>query len=568
MTKTRQKLGEILAREGLLGEADLKRALEAQKKEGGKLGEILVKMGMVDEENIAKALSSQLNIPFASGTAALKPAVNQGLDKVIPQEIARSYQVLPLAKTKDTLKIAVVDPLDLIGLDNLRKMVKLKIERAITTKTDLERAMNEFYGEEDLLKEAVSESYRLEKVEDTKSAEEAGEVSLEELMAKVEEAPVIKLVNLIILRAIKDRASDIHIEQFEERLNIRYRIDGVLYEIQSPSYLMALPIISRIKILANLDIAEKRLPQDGGFAIKLDNRVIDLRVSTIPAIYGEKVVIRILDKTAISLDVEKLGFEPDEIMRYRNSIRRPYGLVLLTGPTGCGKTTTLYASLTEIKSPAKNIITIEEPVEYRLDGINQVQTKPHIGLSFANALRSFLRQDPDIMMVGEIRDLETAQICVRAALTGHLILSTLHTNDAPGAIDRLLDIGIEPFLLVSSLTLVAAQRLVRVLCPECKRPSVIPEHIRQQYNLGDVKVFKPTGCEFCRHTGFAGRTAIFEVMPIQDELKKLIYKKADIQTIRDTAKKLGMKTLLESGMAKVKKGITNIDEVMAVAFEA
>jgi len=379
---------------------------------------------------------------------------------------------------------------------------------------------------------------------------------------------VIKLVDLIIRQAIDERASDIHIEPFKDKTSLRYRIDGKLYEIPPPSKQLHLPIISRIKILSKLDIAEKRLPQDGAFLVKLENRPIDIRVSTIPTIYGEKVVMRILDRTVVVLDMDQLGFEAKQLERIRHIINMPYGQVLLTGPTGSGKTTTLYAILSEIKSPTKNIITVEDPVEYKLDSVNQVQVKPDIGLTFANALRSFLRQDPDIILVGEIRDLETAQICIRAALTGHLVFSTLHTNDAPSAIIRLIDIGIEPYMIAPSLLLVVAQRLLRKLCPDCKEayePTV--------EQTGGIKIkadliYRPKGCAKCGQLGYRGRVCIAEVMVVNEQIRDLISQGASYQKIRDAAKESGMNTLYESGLKKVEDGVTSLEEALSVTIGA
>ena len=467
MKKSREKLGQILLKEGLITEEQLEKALELQKKEGARLGETLVSLGIVTEKDIVITMAKQLSIPYASYTKGLlKPAENQDLAKLIPEDYSRRNMLLPISRHINSLTVAFLDPLDLITIDNLKRMTGCEINPIIATKTDLMRAINEFYGKEDLLKGIMSDSYALEEFKIEKNAEE--NLSLDDLIARAEEAPVVKLVDLVLMQAIKDRVSDIHIEPFKNKINIRYRIDGVLYEIPPPSKHLLPAIVSRIKILANLDIAERRLPQDGSFFVKVENKGIDIRVSTIPAIFGEKVVMRILDKSATPLNLGDLGFDPEELEKFRRAINSPHGLILITGPTGSGKTTTLYAALNEINSPRKNISTVEDPVEYKLEGINQVQIRPGIGFTFAIALRAFLRQDPDIIMVGEVRDLETAQICIRSSLTGHLVLSTLHTNDAPSATSRLIDIGLEPYLISSSLIMVGAQRLVRRLCPECK----------------------------------------------------------------------------------------------------
>lgn len=419
------KLGEILIKEGIISQAQLDEAIKAQAKEGGRLGEILLKMGIATEEDIVVALGKQLNLPYVSiGSGLLKPATDQTLDIVISKEFALKNLVLPLSKTMNSLTCAIIDPLDVILIDNLRKMTNCEINPVIATRTEILKAIDDFYGKRDILKAAVKESYKTtDEFEPSITETEAEELSIDRLIARAEEAPVVKLVDLIIKQAIDERASDIHIEPFKEKISLRYRIDGVLHEIPPPAKHLHLPITSRIKILSKLDIAEKRLPQDGGFTVRIEGRSIDLRISVMPTIYGEKIVMRILDKEGISLDLAKMGFIPQQLELFRKAILMPYGLVFMTGPTGSGKSTSLYAALAEIKSPKKNIVTVEDPVEYHMEGINQVQIKPEIGLTFASALRAFLRQDPDIMMVGEVRDLETAQICVRSALTGHLVLA-------------------------------------------------------------------------------------------------------------------------------------------------
>ena len=391
--------------------------------------------------------------------------------------------------------------------------------------------------------------------------------ALEDMVAKAEEAPVIKLVNLLLIQAVRERASDIHIEPFKDIITVRFRIDGVLHKIAPPSQHLLPALISRIKILSKMDIAEKRLPQDGGFTVKIMDRAIDLRVSTVPTIFGEKAVLRILDKGAISLELEKLGFSENDLKMFKKAITKPYGLIFVTGPTGSGKSTTLYSSLNFLKTPKKNIITVEDPVEYQMPGLNQVQVKPKIGLTFAEGLKAFLRQDPDIMMVGEVRDIETSEICIRAALTGHLVLSTLHTNDAPSAITRLVDIGVEPYLVASSLLLLMAQRLVRRLCPKCKEPAKIEPELVKRYNLKTDKCFKAKGCESCRQTGYTGRIAIHELLMVNTKMREMIAHNASINELREAAKEAGMKTLLEDGLSKVIEGITSVEEVMSSVFE-
>ncbi|MFA4991819.1 MAG: type II secretion system ATPase GspE [Candidatus Omnitrophota bacterium] len=568
MKKSREKLGEILLKEKLITEEQLGKAIDVQKKEGTKLGEVLINLGIVSEKDIVIALAKQLSIPYVSySKGLLKPAEDQGLVKMIPEEYARRHLLLPISKHLNSLTVAFMDPMDLITIDNLKRMTGCEINPIIATKSDLQRAIQEFYGKEDLLKEAIDDSYALEefKAEKTDLQED---LSLDELIAKAEEAPIVKLVDLILMQAIRDRASDIHIEPFKSKINIRYRIDGVLYEIPPPARHLLPAIVSRVKILSNLDIAERRLPQDGAFLVKVENKGIDIRVSTIPAIYGEKVVMRILDKSATPLDLGELGFDPQELENFRKAIISPHGLILITGPTGSGKTTTLYAALNEIKSPHKNISTVEDPVEYKLEGINQVQIKPSIGLTFAAALRAFLRQDPDIIMVGEVRDLETAQICIRASLTGHLVLSTLHTNDAPSAISRLIDIGLEPYLISSSLILVGAQRLVRRLCPECKEAYETTPALIKDFGIKQELLYKPKGCDYCAHTGYRGRIAIYEIILVHEKLRELISRGAGLGEIKNAIKELGLKTLLRSGVKKAEEGVTSIEEVLSITMVA
>ncbi len=563
------RLGELLVKEGLLSEAQLEKAINFQRQEGGRLGEILVKLGFIKEDQMVRVLGNQLGMPYFSlGTGMLKPAVDQELEKLIPHEFASKNLVLPLSRTLKSLTVAMADPLDLILIDNLRKLTSCEINPVIATKSDIAKAIEQFYGKGKMFEEAVEASYSIESAPlgsvDIEVVEE--ELSLDKLIARAEEAPVVKLVDLIIRQAIDERASDIHIEPFKDKISLRYRIDGKLYEIPPPSRHLHLPIISRVKILAKLDIAEKRLPQDGAILVKIEDRPIDIRVSTIPTIYGEKVVLRILDRSQVVLDLPQLGFDSKQLEQIRKQINSPYGLVLLTGPTGSGKSTTLYAALNEIKSPTKNILTIEDPVEYKLEGINQVQVKPEIGLTFAAALRSFLRQDPDVMLVGEVRDLETAEICIRSALTGHLVLSTLHTNDAPSAINRLIDIGVEPFLITPSLLCVLAQRLVRKLCPDCKEA-----YEPSPQELGGIKlkadlIYKPKGCSKCNQIGYRGRTCIAEVMVVNADIRNLISQRASYEKIVEVSKAAGMQNLYDSSLKKVEEGITSLEEALSVTL--
>jgi type IV pilus assembly protein PilB len=562
------KLGELLIKEGLITEAELEKAINYQRQQGGRLGEIIIKLGIVREEQIIRVLGKQLGIPyFTLGTGMLKPATEQNLENFISHEFAMKNSVLPLSHTLKSLTVAMADPLDLILLDNLRKLTGCEINPVIATKADIFKAIEEFYGRSTMFKEAVRASYDTNAdyaVETSEVIEE--ELSLDKLVARAEEAPVVKLVDLIIRQAINERASDIHIEPFKDRMSLRYRIDGKLYEIPPPARHLHLAIISRVKILAKLDIAEKRLPQDGAIMVKIDERPIDLRVSTIPTIYGEKTVLRILDKSQVVLDLSQLGFEPKQLEQLRRAVNSPYGLVLLTGPTGSGKTTTLYAILNEIKSPTKNILTIEDPVEYKLDGINQVQIKPEIGLNFATALRSFLRQDPDVMLVGEVRDLETAEICLRSALTGHLVLSTLHTNDAPSAVNRLMDIGIEPYLITPTLLCVVGQRLIRKLCLDCKEAYEPTAEQISGIKINADLLYKPKGCSKCNHIGYKGRICVVEVMLVNYQLREMISQRANFQKLREVGRATGMQTLNESAIKRVEEGITSLEEALSVTL--
>lgn len=564
------KLGEILLQQGLINEDQLRESIQIQKRESGRIGEILIKQGFLTEEDIVAALGSQLNIPHASSqNNLLKPRVDQNLDKIVPYDFAKANLVLPLSKEGNTLTCAVDDPLDLLMLDNLRMVSGCEISLVLATRSSLVTTIQDFYT---LARSSAGMSSALP------SDNVAGEVpvppepkvglkdnnNLDELIEKAEEPPVIKLVDLIIRQAIEQRASDIHIESYKDKINLRYRIDGILYQIPPPAKHLLLPIVSRIKILSKLDIAEKRLPQDGSIGFKMGDRTVDLRISTVPTVWGEKVVMRILDKGAVPLRLENLGFNEVQLEKIRKSLKRPYGLFFVTGPTGSGKSTTLYSALQEVMDPRKNIVTAEDPVEFKIDGINQVAVRPDIGLTFASVLRAFLRQDPDVIMVGEVRDLETAQICVRAALTGHFVLSTLHTNDAAAAITRLMDIGIESYLLTPSLAMVIAQRLARRLCSKCKEPMEPNPDLLGGLKFNADLIYKAGGCDECNHTGYRGRLVITEAMVIDDTLRELMTKKASYSQILDAARKNGMDTLFEDGIKKVEAGLTSLDEILSV----
>ncbi len=574
----RLRLGEILIKQGLITEKQLQEAISAQKIQKGRIGEVLIKLGMLKEEDLAVALGSQLMIPFASYISGLlKPKRDQFLDKLIPHEFAQKNLVLPLSRNEKSLTCAIFDPLDLVLLDNLKIMTNCELNLVITTKSDLIKSMNEFYlydgtkeNKGGMLDKAVERTYdaRLETDEPiAKKAYEETELSIDRLIAKAEEAPVIKLVDLIIRQAIDEKASDIHIEPFKDKIELRYRIDGVLYQIPPPASHLHVPIVSRIKILSKMDIAEKRLPQDGSISAKLEDRTVDLRVSTVPTVWGEKVVMRLLDKGSVKLQLSQLGFDAKQLELIRKALNTSYGLFFVTGPTGSGKSTTLYSALNEVMDPTKNIMTAEDPVEFKIEGLNQVGVRSEIGLTFASALKAFLRQDPDIIMVGEVRDLDTATIAVRAALTGHLVLSTLHTNDAPSAITRLTDIGIPYYLLTPSLLMVIGQRLARKLCPSCKEPYEAAGQMVGEYKIKSDLIYRAKGCDACNHMGYKGRVVISEVMAINDEIKKLMSSNSSYNEIKDAARKNGMDTIFESGMKKVEEGITSLDEVFGIVAD-
>ena len=562
-----KRLGDILVFEGIATQEQIQDAVSVQEKEGGKLGEILVKLGYVTEEQIGLSLSKQLSISYVSlSSEKVKPAPDQDLQKLIPYDAAIRNIVLPLSHKANSLTVAMFNPLDLILIDNLKHISGCQINPVISTRSEILKAVDEFYEKKDLFSSAMggaSEDKEIEAAQELKMGED---LSLDKLIAQAQQAPVVKTVDLIVRKAIEENASDIHLEPHQDRFSLRYRIDGVLYEKPSPSAALYLPIISRIKILSKMDIAQKRLPQNGGFTIKAQGRFIDLRVSILPTICGEKAVIKILDKSRVVLDLAKLGFLPQELELIRKGIRIPNGVTLLSGPTGSGKSTTLYAALNDLYSPEKNIVTIEDPVEYRLDGINQAQVKPEIGLTFASALRHILKQDPDIVLVGEIRDLETAEISVRTSLAGHVVLSTLYTNDAASTIIRLIDMGIPAYLVAAALRLVIAQRLVRKLCSECKEPyEVKKEGLPPNISLSSPVIYRAKGCQKCNFIGYKDRTVIAQVILIDEEIKDLIHSGFDSeQSLADITKRKGMLSLLESGIKRVEEGLTSLEEVLSV----
>ncbi|MCG2676815.1 type II secretion system ATPase GspE [bacterium] len=558
----KKKLGEILVEKGVITSAQLTQVLAEQKRTGERLGRILVNLGFITERELIKFLGAQMDIPPINLDNYL---IDPQIIDLVPQSLARRYILIPVFKSEDTLTLAMADPLNVFAIDDLHVRTKCRITPAVASETDILRAIDQYYGisesMEEVIKEASEEKFKLEEVE---------EVDLDKIEALAEEMPIIKLVNLIIMQAVKDRASDIHIESERDKVRTRYRIDGVLYEVPSPPKRLQPAIVSRIKIMSGMDIAEKRLPQDGRIMLRARNKDIDLRVATLPTMFGEKVVLRILERAVTIVDLDKLGLLPETRKRYEEIISRPYGIVLSTGPTGCGKSSTLYASLNKIKSTKTNIITIEDPIEYQISLVNQVQINPKAGLTFANGLRSFLRQDPDIIMVGEIRDLETAEIAVHASLTGHLVLSTLHTNDAPTAFTRLIDMGVEPFLVSSSVTAVMAQRLVRTICPKCREEHQPPKEVLEELGLSKekgLKFYRGKGCGNCKNTGYFGRTGIFELLIPNEKIKDIVVRKTPATEIRKEALRAGMRSLREDGVFKIKEGITSIEEVLRVTQE-
>jgi len=564
------RLGEILVKEKLVSQEQLQKALDHQKQSGGRLGAALVKLGFVSDEEITGVLSRQYGVP-AINLAYYE--IDASVVKLVPQETAARYQVVPLSRVGSTLTIAMVDPTNVFAMDDIKFMTGLNVEPVVASETAITEAIGKFYGaaaapEQDL--EKFMTKLGAEEA-DVEAVQEEAEASLTELEHAAEEAPVIKLVNLMLSEALSRGASDIHIEPYEKEYRVRYRIDGVLQTIMTPPLKLRDAITSRVKIMAKLDISEKRLPQDGRIMLRFmkdgKKKELDFRVSCLPTLFGEKIVLRLLDKENLRLDMTKLGFEPESLAKFEKAILKPYGMVLVTGPTGSGKTNTLYSSIARLNQPETNIMTAEDPVEFQLPGINQVQMKEQIGLNFAAALRSFLRQDPNIILVGEIRDFETAEIAVKAALTGHLVLSTLHTNDAPSTISRLMNMGVEPFLVATSVHLICAQRLVRRICTECKEEVKLPPQalIDIGYTPEEaktVKVYKGKGCDRCNGGGYKGRTGLYEVMEITDELRELILVGASALELKKKAIEQGMISLRRSGLIKIAAGMTTIEEVI------
>ncbi len=606
------KLGQILIASSIITEDQLKQALGAQKKDGGRLGTNLVKLGFITEERLVAFLSKQYGVPAIN---LVEYKIDPAVLKLVPADMAKKYLIMPVARVGATLTIAMADPSNVFAIDDVKFMTGYNVEVVVSSESAIVSSITSYYiGKADSLmattaasQKAGSTSAMLQAKDYTLSDDDlAGSsqfestayddgpnVSVEDFdsivgnaidgvdvleekddaeVVKDVEAPIVKLVNGIFINAIKSGASDIHIEPYEQSLRVRYRVDGVMYTVMNLPTKIRAALTSRIKIMSKLDIAERRLPQDGRIKLKLGKkRDIDFRVSVLPCLFGEKTVLRLLDKGNLQVDLTQLGFEQAAMDDFMEAINKPYGMILVTGPTGSGKTTTLYSALNHLNKPDTNIMTAEDPVEFNFMGINQVQVKEEIGLTFAAALRSFLRQDPDIIMVGEIRDFETAEIGVKAALTGHLVLSTLHTNDAPGTISRLLNMGIEPFLVSSAVILILAQRLARRICTQCKTEDPVPHQALVKMGFAEedarsLKVHKGKGCPACNNTGYKGRVALYEVMLVKDEIKELILEGASAAEIKKAAVRLGMKTLRMSGMTKIAEGVTTIDEVLRVTF--
>lgn len=571
MARVEKKLlGQSLINANLITEKQLEEALREQRRCGQSLGFILISSGSISQTELINFFESKLGIPYANLTNYV---IDPEIVKIVPYDIAYKYNLIPLLKVKNTLTVAMVDPLDSFVIDSLKYTTGCDIKPLVTTKEEIDKVLDKYYNVKRNVKAEIAAASENELNELQQFANKLQGIPVTPDASKTSdnEAPVIKLVNLLILKAIADGASDIHIEPFENNLRTRYRIDGMLHEVMTLSKTLEPAVISRVKIMGNLDISEKRIPQDGRSEMKFQNRAIDLRISSFPCVHGEKIVIRILDKTGVLIPLEDLGFAPGVQEKFKTVIRKPNGIILVTGPTGSGKSTTLYASLDKINTMDKNIITIEDPIEYELSAINQSQINVKAGFTFAYGLRSILRQDPDIIMVGEIRDYETAEIAIRAALTGHLVFSTLHTNDAAGAVTRLIDMKVEPFLISSSLICVMAQRLIRKICPECKTAYVpSPQFIERINELVDAnlpegfELFRGSGCAHCKFTGFKGRTTINELLVPNEKIHELIVNRAPTSFIKKESRANGMKTLREDGIFKVIEGITTIEEVIRV----
>jgi type IV pilus assembly protein PilB len=569
-----ERIADALVEDGLLTMDQVGELLEQQKKEGARLVKLIVDKAHVSEQDLAVSMGRVLNVPPIN---IARVNVPPEVIELLPHDIAHTHKVVPVSRLENKLFLAMADPLNVLALDDVKRLTRLEItpliapEKAIVDKLNALDAAKSG-SMEDIIQDAQKQSEAEADAESVETVREAlEEVNLDKLAASSEEVPVIKLANLIIVQAIKDRASDIHLEPFEKTMRLRYRVDGVLLDATPPPKQLQLALVSRLKIMSNLDIAERRLPQDGRMRVKVSGKDYDLRVSVLPTVFGEKVVLRILDKSTLSASIDKLGLDAETFRQFKAALDAPHGLILATGPTGCGKTTTLYSALNELNDPIYNIVTVEDPVEFQIPGINQVATKKEIGLSFANALRSILRQDPDIIMIGEIRDTETAEIAIEAALTGHQVLTTLHCNDAPGAIARLDDMGIAPFLISSSVILACAQRLMRRVCSHCREPVTYPPKMYEDLSIdpatfSSVQLYRGRGCERCKNSGYSGRFAIIEALSITDQIRKLIIARATTREMAKVAISQGMRTLRMVALERAREGITTLEQVLVTTM--
>jgi type IV pilus assembly protein PilB len=569
-----ERIADALVEDGLLTERQIVELLEQQKKEGARLIKLIIDKSYVSEQDLAVSMGRVLNVPPIN---LARVSILPDVVELLPRDTMFNYKVLPVSRLENRLFLAMADPLNVLALDDVKRITKLEVtpliasEKAIVDKLNAIDAAKSGGSMEDIIqdakKQSEAEAEEADSVESIKEGVE--EVNIDQLATSSGEAPVIKLANLIIVQAIKDRASDIHLEPFEKGMRLRYRVDGVLMDATPPPKQMQLALTSRFKIMSSLDIAERRLPQDGRMRVKVSGKDFDLRVSVLPTVHGEKVVLRVLDKTNLSASIDKLGLDAETFKQFKFAIDAPHGLILVTGPTGSGKTTTLYSALNELNNPIYNIVTVEDPVEFQIPGINQVPTKKDIGLTFANALRSILRQDPDIIMIGEIRDTETAEIAIEAALTGHQVLSTMHCNDAPGAIARLDDMGIAPFLISSSVILSCAQRLMRRICSHCKEPVTYPPKMFEDLGIDPatfdgVQLYRGRGCDRCKNSGYAGRMAIIEAMTITDQIRKLIIARANTRELGKVAISQGMHTLRMVGLDRSREGTSTLEQVLLI----
>ncbi len=561
MSMKGNRLGELLIRNQLVTEDQLKKALEAQKVDGGRLGASLIKLGYIKEDELAAFLSKQYGVPSINLSEF---EIDAAVIRLLPAEVAQKYQIIPINRAGSTLIVAMADPSNIFAIDDIKFMTGYNVEVVVAPEASIKISIDKYYDQSASLADVMED---LEDI-DLEVVDEGDQVDVGELAKASEDAPVVKLVNLILTDAIKRSASDIHIEPYEKTFRVRYRIDGVLYEVMKPPLKLKNAITSRIKIMSEMDIAERRLPQDGRIKIKLGGgKDMDYRVNCLPTLFGEKICLRLLDKSNLQLDMTKLGYEPKALEWFQEAIHKPFGMVLVTGPTGSGKTVSLYSALGELNKVTENISTAEDPVEFNFAGINQVQMHEEIGLNFAAALRAFLRQDPDIIMIGEIRDFETAEIGVKAALTGHLVLSTLHTNDAPSTINRLLNMGIEPFLVASAVNLITAQRLGRRVCSECKQPEDIPKQALIDAGVSPEDVdeyvcYRGTGCSICNNTGYKGRVGIYQIMPMFEEIREMVLAGANTAEIKRESMRLGVKSMRQSALTKLKEGVTSMEEVL------